>query len=85
MLRKISIKEVRPSALLYVSAVIGFFAIVMLFSFHDDVTEVSFFGYSIGPILTDEFELSHWSATVMTPLGKIQRAYIALNYICTVV
>ena len=56
MLRKIPIKEVRPSALLYVSAVIGFFAIVMLFSFHDDVTEVSFFGSSIY-ILTDEFEL----------------------------
>jgi hypothetical protein len=24
---------------------------------------------------------SHWSATVMTPLGKIQRAYIALYHI----
>ena len=24
--------------------------------------------------------LAHWSATVMTPLGKIQRAYIALYH-----
>ena len=34
-----------------------------------------------GEFLFLHVKLSHWSATVMTPLGKIQRAYIALYHI----
>ena len=40
MPRRIPIKEVRPS--IFMKSCNHFVAIVMLFSFHDDVTEVSF-------------------------------------------
>ena len=43
--------------------------------------ESKYFGSEHKVITLKQQFLAHWSATVMNPLGKIQRAYIALYHI----